>query len=280
MNKASKAKIVFIVGFDRCGSSLAAKLLSKHPEINLLFQPFNRTEIQTTQWEIWSPDKRVPNTEAFVDGLLDGYLDKSYLSSDWFYKHSTSFEIDTSKVNLIKDTKFHFKIQWLKTRYPEIDFWGIWRDPRGIVCSLMRNDFYQKWYGENDFRVVKALIEKETLFEQYRRFLDHLLNDTEKMALLVAVRTHYMAVNLVSENWLVYEDILCDANRALAPFFKNCKLNGFDVSKHIREDANVIGQPFKKSDLWKEYFSNDQIVRLNDMFNILESHSKSILRSI
>ncbi len=269
MPHSSKTKIVFLVGFDRCGSSLVAKLLAKHPKINLLFQPFNRTEIQRTQLEIWSPDKRAAQTEAFIDGLLKGFLDKNYLESGWVYKHSSSLEIDAKKINLIKDTKFHFKTEWLNFKYPEVDFWGIWRDPRGIVCSLMRNDFYQKWYGEKDFMTASKVILKHPILKPYRYFLKTRLNDTEKMALLVAVRTHYMASSLSSNKCIVYEDILADANKALGSFFDKYKLSKYDMSKYIHEDANVIGQPFEKSDLWKDFFPKSQLKKLNNIFQEL-----------
>ncbi len=143
----SKAKLTICTGYDRSGTSLISKLLSKHPEINLLFQPFNSTEIVETNWDICATSHVAPDTELFVARLLNGYIDTGYIKSHWFYKHSTSYEVDLDRINLIKDTNCHFKLEWLKSKFPDIGFWGTWRDPLAIMCSLVRNDFHKTWYG-------------------------------------------------------------------------------------------------------------------------------------
>ena len=41
-------------GFDRCGSSAIARVLSKHPDIELIFQPFNSGNIRRIMYQIMS----------------------------------------------------------------------------------------------------------------------------------------------------------------------------------------------------------------------------------
>lgn len=268
-------KIAILIGFDRCGSSFIGGLLSKHPQVSYIFQPFNSTEIHRTQYDIWNPDHSAPKTEGFLGALLTGHLDKTYIASDWFEKYSTSLDVDAEKLNVIKDTKLQFKVLWLKSKFPDISLYGIWRDPRAIVCSLMRNDFYRKWYGEDAFNAISRVIEREPLVAPYRKFMAGPLNDTEKMALIVAVRTHYMVEHLAADEWLVYEDILREPNSALNSFLQRFNIDEFEFAKYISEDFNVTGKSFESSDLWKDYFSRQQIENLDDIFSNLIIYRKS-----
>ena len=161
-------RVVLLVGFDRSGSSMVAKLLGAHPGVNVLFQPFNSSEVHRAQWTIWPPEQPAPETEAFLRGLLEGRLDRSYVRSDWFWKHSTAHTVDPERVNLIKDTKLHFQVGWLAKRFPEIELFALWRDPRGILCSLLRNDFHRRWYGDDAFRELRDLVDASDALAEFR----------------------------------------------------------------------------------------------------------------
>ena len=243
-------------------------LLSRHPRIAYLFQPFSSTEVHRTQFEIWRSEHRAPGTEQFFSGLLQGKLDRSYIASDWFEKHSTSLQVEPDKLNLIKETKLHFKIEWIKARFPQIAILGIRRDPRAIVCSLMRNDFYAKWYGAKAFAAAARTVSSEPALASLVPLFDGSLSDTEKMALIVAARTRYMVDRLPASDWIAYEDVLEDPNRALGGILERFGLAAFDFSNGLRDDFNVIGKPFESPDLWQGYFSADQIRRLDAIFHV------------
>lgn len=271
MNKSSSMKIAFLVGFDRSGSSMIAKLLARHPDINLIFHPFNSTEITTRQWEIWPPSRRAEKTESFLSGLLDGRIDKSYIASNWFYNHSSSHEIQPDKINLIKDTKFHFKTGWLKANFPRFDLYGIWRDPRAITCSLMRNNFNQTWYGKVSPEMIADIIKNCPELEEYGKFLKKDLSELERMALLIAIRTHIMMLEVPKDHWLFYEQVLDAPNQTLNEFTSRYQLPPFDFKSYINVDYNVSGKKFQSPDLWREFFSPDEIQRLNQIFESINT---------
>lgn len=263
----SAPRVVLLIGFDRSGSSMVAKMLGRHPGVNLLFQPFNSTEVHRAQWSIWPPDRHVPVTEAFLQGLLEEKLDLGYLASDWFARHSSSDRVEPEGVNLIKDTKLHFQIEWLKQKFPAIEIVGLWRDPRGVLCSLMRNDFYRRWYGDASFRKISALVGARPELAKFRAPRDAADSDTRKMALIVAVRTDHLFRHLDAGSRLEYEAILEDADGVLNGLVGRWGLEPFSFQPHLGEDYNIIGKPFEAADLWREFFPRSELAYLDDLFS-------------
>lgn len=261
--------LLIVNGFDRSGTSMIGGLLSRHPRVSYLFQPFSRTEIHRRQYQVWPPDHVAPDTERFLAGLVAGRVDRDYLGADLFDRHSKLLESEHASLAVVKETKLHFKIRWLKARFPSVAFYGIWRDPRGILCSLLRNDFAQSWYGEKAFQAITPTIAAEPLLEPWRRFLDEELTAAEKMALVIAARTRYMSEHLSEDEWIVYEDVVADADAALAPIATRFGLDAFAFSDHVEEDYNVSGLPFQSVELWRTFFSAAELERLEEIFGVV-----------
>jgi hypothetical protein len=154
-------RVAILCGFDRSGSSMVAKVLARHPQVECFFQPDNETVFHRTHFEHWPSDHRQPDAEAFFEKLLAGELDWGFIAADWFKRHSTSVKVKPGKLHLIKSTKLHMKVEWLAARFPRIPFYAVHRDPRAILCSLLRNDFYRTWYGESAFQAAAAAIDRE-----------------------------------------------------------------------------------------------------------------------
>ncbi len=193
-------------------------------------------------------------------------IDQEFITSDWFERHSTSRQVHSDRLNVIKETKLHFKIEWLRTRFPQIGILGIWRDPRAVVCSLVRNGFHRKWYGQPAFDAIGPVVRTNPALAPLRRFLDELLDEVEQMAVIVAARTRVMADCLETGDWIVFEDILADPNAALGPVLGRWGLEPFDFVPHMNEDYNVVGRPFESASIWRTYFSGGQVERLNAIF--------------
>ena len=258
--------VAILVGFDRTGSSMIAKVLGMHPAINLIFQPFNSTIITKSQWEIWPEDYKEPETEVFLKQLLEGKIYKEYIRSDWFYNHSTSHDFEPGQLNLIKDTKLQFKIPWLQANFPEIKLFGIWRDPRAVLCSLVRNDFHKAWYGDIDKELIQAMIKSSELLSDYEQLVPADPDEVELMALAIALRTHFMVKTISPGNWVVYEQIMKDPDQCLNEFTSKFGLDRFEFSEWINTDYNIIGKPFQERDLWKTFFPENVLNSINNIF--------------
>lgn len=262
-------KLLILNGFDRSGTSLIGGLLGRHPDVTYLFQPFSGTEVHRSQYRVWSPDHAAPRTEAFLRGLLAGHVDEGYIASDWFHRCSTATAPSARGLNVIKDTKLHFKVRWLRERLPEIAFLGIWRDPRGVVGSLVRNGYDGTWYDERALRATQRVVLREPLLEPLRPLLRRRLTNPQKTALIVAARTLYMARHLGPDEWIRYEDVLADADATLGGVTAAFGLAPHRFHDHVGEDFNVSGKPFERADLWRELFSPAEQADLDDVFEPL-----------
>jgi hypothetical protein len=259
-------QLLFLNGFDRSGSSMIGGLLAEHPGVAYFFQPFNRTEVHATQWEPWRPGEAHPATERFLAALLAGRVERDYLGADLFDRHSTATAPRVDRLNVVKETKLHLKTAWLRERFPTIAVRGLWRDPRGILCSLRRNGFGDAWYGERAFRAVEPLIRAEPDLEPYRPFLDRGPDALERLALVVAARTHLFGRALGARDWIVYEEVVADPDRALGSLVADFGLAPYPFADHRERDFNVVGAPSRGVDLWRTWFDAEQLARLDAVF--------------
>lgn len=270
---AKQFRVALLNGFDRSGTSFVGGLLAKHPAVNYLYQPFSRTEVHLTHNVVWQRDHTAPATERFLSELLLGRLDHSYIAAFYLERFSTSTEVAAGKLNLIKETKWHFKIDWLQHKFPELRIYGIWRDPRGILCSLVRNDFHRKWYGGPEFTDIAKTIRQLDALIPWRPFLDKPLNDVLKMAVIVAARTQMMSLWIPTGNWVIYEDVVADPDRGLQPLTRQETLSRFDFRRFRDEDFNVVGHRFEQTHRWQTFFSSSDLAEIDAVFRPLQAPS-------
>jgi len=250
-------QLCLLEGFDRCGSSMIARVLSLHPEVNLIFQPFNSTEVSKTQWQRWQVNEQHPLTAQFIEHLLKGEIDHDYIQSDWFKNYSSSQQVQP-KLNLIKDTKFHFKIDWLQHHFPAVSVYGIWRQPEEILHSLVRNGFHKTWYDYLTPEMLNCAVASYENLSPYAPLLEKNLEDYEVIAIGIALRTEILLLSVVPKNWLVYEDVITHPNLILNQFLRRFNLPSFDFSSAMQEDFNVAGKFSADRVSWKDFFSSAQ----------------------
>jgi hypothetical protein len=261
-------ELIILNGFDRSGSSFIGGLLSRHPVVNYFFQPFSSTEVHEAQYEPWI-DEAHPATEGFLKGLQQGRIDNGFIASSWFGKFSEYSLDDAGRVGLIKETKLHTKIGWLRKRFPDIPVYGIWREPKAVLCSLVRNGFHEKWYGETAYRAATKLITELPGLESFQRFLLWELDTVEKMALVIAVRSECMAMHLEQNHWINYEKVRCDPDYYLNEFCRGVGLPEHRFSDAADSDFNVVGLPYSGIDTWQHFFSSAHLRRIESIFGAI-----------
>lgn len=245
-----------INGFDRSGSSAISRTLATHPEIELIMQPFNSGFIRKKLYQIF--DETDKNSEAFkfFEGLQNNKIREEFIHSQWYYKYSTTNQYIPNKIHLIKTTINHFAQKWMKENFPDIDVWGIWRQPQDIVSSIIRNGFYGKWYSEGIKEMIPTIKKEPELKKDYQVFLDNLDNEIKNTAYLVAVRSHFFFRHLDKDKLIVYENFRENPNY-LWKFSRYYGLQDKDFTNAAKGDLNITGKRevhnddklFKKSDI-------------------------------
>lgn len=272
--KEKQLQFCLLEGFDRCGSSMIARVLAHHPEVNLLFQPFNNTEVTKTQWQCWKSNEAHPETERFLESLLQGKIEHAYIQSDWFRNYSSSQEVKQG-LNIIKDTKMHFKAEWLRQRFPEMKVYGIWRQPEEILHSLVRNGFHKTWYDYLTPELLQHAIRSYESLTPYAFLLEKNLAEYEVMAIGIALRTEVLLQSVSQDNWLVYENVVHEPNQVFNQFLKRFNLPAYDFSSTMQNDFNVAGTFSAEKTSWKDFFSAQQQQNIALIFKHLNNRQVS-----
>ena len=265
-------KLLILNGFDRSGTSYIGGLLAQHPEVNYFFQPFSSTEVHKTQFEVWGKGYSAPDSERFLRAIQNGVVDSEFITSDWFDRYSSySFDVNR-KVCLIKDTKLHAKIGWLKGAFPDTTVYGIWRDPRAILYSLLRNEFHIKWYGEPALKKTAEMIRAEPGLECFMEYIERPLSPEAQMALIIAARTRLMLLGLNHDEWLSYEHITVNPDSGLNNLCERLGMSEYDFSKLRDRDYNVTGLPYQHKDLWQSQLSKSVLSHVQPIFDSIQQH--------
>ena len=252
-------RLAILLAFDRSGSSMTARILGSLPGVNLLFQPFNGTEVSRSQWEVWDESFESPRTARFLRQLEEGNLDEGYIQSEWFRRYSSSSRVDPLALNLIKDTKLQFKVRWLQTRFPSVRIVGLWRDPIWIMESLVRNGFVDTWYGYLTEAMLVAAASATGLIETYADAFGALRERKDFVALGLALRTHYHLLNTPPRDWVRYESLVgspaIEGRRLAALLGTGFATGGLDVT----HDYNVAGEAYTGSRDLRQTLSTEDI---------------------
>jgi len=214
-----------------------------HPQIELLFQPFNSGSVREKMNQILSDEVVAAEDVFFFSELNSGRLWREYIVSEWFEKHSTTREIDPGAVNIIKTTINHLSIAWIQKNFQNIFFWGIWRNPYDVLASLLRNDFYSKWFVGAEGDLAKTVRQNEAFFVNDFIDLSSLIEQrpARAMAYIIAVRSYFYFSYLKSGQLFNYEQFRQDANTELGKMGTAYNLKHYHWTDSTRSDLNVIG---------------------------------------
>lgn len=234
-------------GFDRCGSSAISRTIATHPDIEIIMQPFNSGSIRHNLYQVINDKNATQQDYDFFRKLEKGILDRSYIKSEWFEKHSSTLEFLEGKVHLIKTTQNHFTIAWVRNNFPLIENWGIWRDPFDILASLIRNDFHILWYAGAISELIETVLNNELLGAKFGKHTVHLNTPVREMAFIVAVRSWFYFYHIEPAKVICYADFVKDHNKALKPILDYFHLTFYDFGGASVTDLNIIGRNYHQA---------------------------------
>lgn len=262
---------VILNGFDRSGSSAISRVISSHPDVELIMQPFNSGFLRRKLYEIIKEEDTNSDTNIFFRDLTLNKLNLEHIKSEWFYKFSTVTKYQPGKLHIIKTTINHFAQKWMKKKYPQIDVWGIWREPTEIISSIMRNGFYGKWYAQGIREILPAVKEEVLLSENYLKYFPLIRNEIQGLALLIAIRTHFFLEYLDEDKLLFYETFKDDADIALKYFSEKYQLSKHNYNIYSHTDLNIIGKQYHPSSEINFSIAESEKDLLNEIFAPLYS---------
>lgn len=234
------SNFILINGFDRSGTTAITRLLAMHQNVELIMHPFNSGFIRKKMYEILDETDKEGPEHIFFSDLANNKLNNDLINSHWHDKYSTTKQYQAGKLHIVKTTINHFAQKWMVDHYSEIDVWGIWRDPKEIVNSIVRNGFYDEWYNDAIKQIIPTVKTAPILQKIFGRYITDLNTIAKKTAFLIAVRNYFFFKYLVPERVLNYEIFKNDANY-LNKFINNYNYSAYDFSKKASEDLNIVG---------------------------------------
>lgn len=257
---------IILNGFDRSGTSAISRTLASHSKAELIMQPFNSGFLRKRMYDEFGIEnyEEVEQAKIFFNDLRENKLNNDLINSHWYYKESSTLEYIPKKLHIIKTTINHLAQKWMKDNYSDIDVWGIWRDPKEIVSSIMNNGFYGKWYNEGINSIRKTVESVDFLNQYYMHFFERLDTDVKRTSFLLAVRTHFF-LNFLDEDKLIdYAIFKNDADHGLERFVNYYNLNNYNFNEYSKKDLNLIGRHFLNRE--KFSFSRNDHKFMNEIF--------------
>lgn len=232
-------------GFDRSGSSAIARVLATHPDIEIIMHPFNGGSIREKLYQVMDSSNASPEDVDFFSKLENGVLERSYIKSQWHEKHSSVPDFVPGKLHLIKTTQNHLTISWVRSNFPLIENWGVWRKPLHILASLIRNNFHTLWYADAATELKKTVGSNTLLDSIFGKYSDMLTNPVREMAYVIAARSWFFFYHLEPGKVIDYQEFSCDPETALSPVLRYFGLPPFDFDSAGNEDLNITGKEYK-----------------------------------
>lgn len=232
---------VILNGFDRSGTSAISRLLGMHPRIELIMQPFNSGFIREKMYQILDENNQESKEHQFFADLSKNILNNDLIRSHWHQKYSSTGVYKKDHLHIIKTTINHFTQKWMVENYPEIEVWGIWREPKDILESIVRNEVYDKWYPKAIHEIAPTVLSEESLRPLFQPYVSGLNSRVKEIAFLIAVRSYFFFLHLTSGKIINYEEFKLDPNY-LHVFLKTYELEMIDFSESAKTDLNIFGQ--------------------------------------
>lgn len=238
--------VAILTGFDRSGSTAISRALATHPRVELFMQPFNSGPIRRHLYEVMTDDLAGEETISFFNNLAGGYLDRSYIKSPWFESQSTAAQLVPGSVNILKSTLTHFATDWIRTRWPSLHQWIIWRDPIEILASLVRNGFHLKWYNDAFPTLLDTIYSVPFLEAILGKTAAEARGPVEQCAVVIAARVYFQLHYGSREQLIKYSTFVQSPRGGLARFFEYYGLDeSIDSNMIVAQDLNLIGAAYQ-----------------------------------
>jgi putative hydrolase of the HAD superfamily len=144
---------IFLLGHPRSGTNYLKNLLAIHPNIHALTEPYSLHSSYFIEQDgrVWT--EKDYNQSCFFEGL------KSHPSLLALLKELQEFLVPShTEINLIKETTFLLKLQWLRPHLEYIKIIFLIRSPYKVIDSFKKDNLYKKWGYDSRFNKMASQI--------------------------------------------------------------------------------------------------------------------------
>ena len=147
--------------------------------------------------------------------------------------------------------------------------WGIWRNPYDIVASIIRNDFYRRWYVGGLEEISNTIINHQHLKALFSDFIDQANSEATILGLLVAARNYHFFYHLQPFKCIDFEKFIINPNLAFRGLCEHFDLRNFDFTSQMPGSFNIIGKAFERNKDHKSELSKPDLKMLDKIFQPL-----------
>ena len=258
-----------LIGFDRSGTSAISKAISGHPQVNLVYRPFNSGPIRKKMYTILDEGNTTQEDKLFFQELEKNSFYSDYVVSTWHEKYSDiGNDFEKEKLHLLITNINHFSVAWVKNQYPKIEQWAIWRDPKYILNSCMKNNFFNDWYQDSLGFLVETVSKNTLLNHQFSWIISDIVNQSSvvKVAFIIAVRNYFLFYHINPRKIISYDLFKVNPDLSLKHLcdYFNLDIKKFSFSKYLDMDLNSIpsvdGYSKHKKDVITYDLSHEELI--------------------
>jgi len=269
--------ILYVIGFQRSGTTLLCHLLDKHPEITCAEEPEITKRITYEQFDLLKDpefDSIRKSLEFYgIDKkeyvfLVNNYLTSKFDTHTFIRKCYELFNKKNAKITGAKEvcdlTAFNYDYLTKLSTYHEnkIKIVFIERDPKGVVNSFRKMGFFPPGRKEICFSNLKKFV------KEYLKCMNYIYKN------LLHLNTHY----------LLYEDLINDSTKELKKIYEflnvdssNKIINDILVrnSKGIRINFNGVKNNFMKE--WNQTLNDNEKKWIEKKYNKFKKKMNSYI---
>ena len=251
-------KPIFIFGIARGGTTILSKMFTRHKDTGYFEHYIGK--YFDSRWKFrfipllhkyrkirYGIDRPIPANGGFFYQLRLKYVDETKVTDEtreYYYNPiKTALKLFNAKRFVNKGVSHVLKIRWLNELFPDAYYIIIWRDPKAVVSSSIRNVWQKRKkrkYEEIKEKFGKDLSDIELCIERYQFHKNHLLQD------LPLINDRCIEVN--------YEDLVRDTRRELKRLYDFTELHWYDeIKKDIPEHLEL-----HNNEKWKTLPDHEQ----------------------
>lgn len=233
-------QFAILCGHEGSGVAGVARLLARHPEVEVFARPDAGNLLERTRWTRWAPDQAVPALFGFLAEMLVGVLDPGFAGSDAFVARSTSLEVVPGRLHVLETTALELKVGWLTACFPDVPVHAVIGEPRATLAAVLGDDAERRRAVAAFDAMTRFVMRDAAIGEPLRRAALDARGDEARAAAVLAVRTRALLDAVPPERVLRVAEVAADPDRVLGELVvRYGRSAGFGFARFVADDLGA-----------------------------------------